>query len=333
MSEFTLESESIDVERIMEQIRARVREKRDESYTEERIRTLANATLERFFDPTHVHSSMVAYYQKRLQEKQHALRTSPDVPPSFTFDPETIYRSSRGISGRVLYGIRKLLNPILKFFFNPTPIVQALTMQQQINERQAEVISQMARTQTEFVEIAALNYEVMNHLVVEMTRLSLEMKSHKMLVESVAGRLDFDERRVRAPQKPADQRPRSRVGSDDADAGAEKDKRRRRRRRGRRRSTGTAPGSAAAAPNQEAGESAETANDAAPVAETSAGASAAVPAGPADSPAQPQGDAAPLEPADTSSPSEKPDRTAASEPAPPTNVPDPPATGSGSSEQ
>ncbi len=239
MAEFTLESESIDVESIMEQIRTRIRQKRDENYSEERIRTLANTTLERFFDPTQVHASMLAYYQKRLGEKHKALRTSPEAPPSFTFDPDIIYRSSRGFPGRVLYRTRKLVSPILKFFFNPAPIVHALTMQQQINERQAEVISQMARTQTEFVETAALNYEVMNHLVVEMTRLSLEMKNHRMLVESIAGRLDFDERRVRTPEKPVGERAR-RTRADSEDAEATPEKRRRRRRRGRRRS-GTTP--------------------------------------------------------------------------------------------
>ncbi len=244
MSEFTLESESIDVERIMEQIRTRIREKRDESYSEELIHELANATIKRFFDPTHAHSSTIAYYQKRLREKQKVLRTTPQIPPSFTFDPDIIYRSSRGFSGRILYRFRKLLSPILKFFFNPAPIVHALTMQQQINERHTEVISQMVRSQTEFVEIAAMNYEVMNHLVVEMTRLSIEMKNHKMLVESVARRLDFDDRRGRGPERPPiEHTNRDRVGSSDAHASSEKP--RRRRRRGRRRSGTTAPGNSA----------------------------------------------------------------------------------------
>ena len=41
-------------------------------------------------------------------------------------------------------------------------------------------------------------YEVLNNLVVEMTRLAIDMKNHRMRVESVAARLDFDERRARA---------------------------------------------------------------------------------------------------------------------------------------
>ena len=246
MSEFTLHTESIDVERIMGQIRQRIEEKRGEDYTEAQIRELANVKLERFLKPENIRSNMAEYYKKRLKEQQDALRASPQAPPSFEFDPDIIYRSSRGFSGRLLSGIRKLLNPLLKFFFNPAPIVHALTIQQQINERQAEVISQMVRTQTEFIEIAALNYEVMNNLVVEMTRLSIEMKNHKMRVESVAGRLDFDERRARSLERVVQNRdggaPTSRASGDTQapPQAADGDARppRRRRRRGRRRPAG-----------------------------------------------------------------------------------------------
>ena len=240
MSEFNIESESIDVEQIMDQIRTRIKDKRGEDYTEEQIRELAGVQLERFLDPKNVRSGMVQYYQKRLKEKEAALRDTPQAPPSFEFDPDTIYRSSRGLPGQILYRIRKLLSPLLKFFFNPAPIVHALTVQQQINERQAKVISQMVRTQAEFIEIAALNYEVMNNLVVEMTRLSIEMKNHRMRVESVSGRLDFDERRARSLEKVVQYR-----GADAAPTTTDDDTtsepRRRRRRRGRRRTGGATP--------------------------------------------------------------------------------------------
>ena len=243
MSEFNIESESIDVERIMAQIRARLRDKRGEDYTEEQIRELASTKLERFLDPKNVRSGMVELYQKQLKEKRAALQESPEAPPSFEFDPDVIYRSSRGFGGQVLYRIRKMLNPLLKFFFNPVPIVHALTLQQKINERQAkviEVINQMVRTQAEFIEIAALNYEVMNNLVVEMTRLSIEMKNHRMRVESVAGRLDFDERRARSLEKVVQYREGSAAPATADDASTSEPKRRR-RRRGRRRPSGSAP--------------------------------------------------------------------------------------------
>ena len=240
MSEFNIESESINVEQIMAQIRARLRDKRGEDYTEEQIRELASTTLERFLDPKNVRSGMVQYYQKRLKEKEAALHDTSQAPPSFEFDPDSIYRSSRGLPGQILFRIRRLLSPLLKFFFNPAPIVHALTVQQQINERQAKVISQMVRSQAEFIEIAALNYEVMNNLVVEMTRLAIEMKNHRMRVESVAGRLDFDERRARSLEKVVQYREGS-TTPDAADSDSTSEPKRRRRRRGRRRPSGAAP--------------------------------------------------------------------------------------------
>ena len=48
--------------------------------------------------------------------------------------PDVVVGSSRGGAGRVLAGFRRLVSPLLKLFFNPAPIVHALTIQQQINE-------------------------------------------------------------------------------------------------------------------------------------------------------------------------------------------------------
>ena len=262
MPEFTVQSESIDVERIMEQIRSRIKEKRGEDYTEAQIRELAGVKLERFLDPDNVRSDLVGHYRRQQQGSQkklafpETLLEPPPAPESFEFDPDIIYRSSRGLPGRLLYGIRKLLSPLLKFFVNLGPIVHALNVQREINERQNEAINWMVQTQAEFIdrvtklfdisssrlaareEIDALNYEVMNNLVVEMTRLSIEMKNHRMRVESVAGRLDFNERRAHALEGVVQYRDDTQAtsaattASDQTDATAPK---RRRRRRGRRR--------------------------------------------------------------------------------------------------
>ena len=51
MAEFTVRSDSVNVEQIMEQIRARIREKRGVDYTEAEIRDLAAVRLESFIDP------------------------------------------------------------------------------------------------------------------------------------------------------------------------------------------------------------------------------------------------------------------------------------------
>jgi hypothetical protein len=235
MNEFTVRSDSVDVEQIMRQIRARIREKRGVDYTEAEIRELASVKLEKFLDPKNVRSDLLEHYRRT--------RSATPTIHNYTFDDTTIYESSRGPAGRVIFFIRKLLNPILKLFFNPNPIIRVLHLQGKINE-------QMARRE----ELDALNYEVLNNIVVEMTRLSIEVKNLKMRVESIGSRLDFDERRARALEGAVQYRPGALAGSGRAGSGApaetgerqaadvqERAERtaRRRRRRGRRRLPGT----------------------------------------------------------------------------------------------
>ena len=64
MAEFNIQSDSVDVTRIMEQIRERIREKRGADYTEEHVRELASVKLERFLDPRQVRSGLVEQYRQ-----------------------------------------------------------------------------------------------------------------------------------------------------------------------------------------------------------------------------------------------------------------------------
>ena len=249
MSEFNIYTESVDVDRLMEQIRARIREKRGLDYTEEQIREMAEVKLERVLEPKTLRSDLIEHYRRQQQVGQaDEPQPAQKLPPSFEFDPDTIYRSSRGGLGKILHGIRWLLRPVLKLFFNPTPIVHALQIQREINK-------QIGNT----AELNALTYELLNNLVVEMTRLSIDVKNHKMRVESIAGRLDFDERRARALESVVQYRsasdapaaPGGKDSSDDTPGGAER--KRRRRRRGRRRPPVSPP--AGDAPAAQSGES------------------------------------------------------------------------------
>ena len=181
---------------------------------------------------------------------------APRPSESFEFDQDTIYRSSRGAIGRILYGVRKLLSPLLKFFFNVQPVAHALAAQSRINRQQAAFDDRVARLFDASSarleareEIDKLNHQVMLDLVAEMTRLSVEMKNHRMLVESVSARLDFFERQARA-RKSAPQPRKSSQASEPQSTetqteGAEPT--RRRRRRGRRRSGRTTTASETAA--------------------------------------------------------------------------------------
>ena len=175
MTDFTVRSDNVDVEQIMRQIRSRIREKRGVDYTEEEIRELANVKLEKFLDPRGVRSDLLDQFRRS--------KAAMPAPENFAFEEDTLYETHRGF----IRWIRKLLNPILKLFFNPNPLIQALHIQSELNTRNAKR-----------EELDTLHYEVLHNLVLELTRLGIEVKNLKMRVESMSSRLDFDERRARA---------------------------------------------------------------------------------------------------------------------------------------
>ena len=185
MSEFTIRSESVDVEQIMKQIRGRIAEKRGVDYTEQQIREMATAKLEKFLDPRGVRSDLL----ERFRNAQ-PIYTPPELP-NFAFEEQTLYESHRG----PLRAIRRLLNPLLKLFFNPGPLIQSLNIQSKLNTMSAE---REARREAARHGMDQLYYEVMHNLVVETTRMAIEVKNLKMKVESLTSRLEFNERRARA---------------------------------------------------------------------------------------------------------------------------------------
>src|SRR5918995_7525103 len=126
MPEFNVRSDSVNVEQIMEQIRARIREKRGVDYTEDEIRELAAVKLETFLDPRGVRSDLLDQFRRS--------RASLPPAPNYAFEDSTMFESHRA----VLRWIRKLLNPILKLFFNPNPMIQALHIQSALNIRNAK---------------------------------------------------------------------------------------------------------------------------------------------------------------------------------------------------
>jgi hypothetical protein len=258
MADFNIRAESVNVEQIMRQIRARIREKRGVDYTEQQIRELAAVKLERFLDPTKVRSELMQQF-----------RQGGIAPlPNYAFEDTTLFESHRA----PIRWIRRLLQPLLKLLFNPQPLIHVLHMQAGINDRHAQY--------------SEMSYEILHNLVVEVTRLGIEAKNLKMKVESLSGRLDFSERRVRAlegvvqykPGEIAEEAPvaagqaggtdakEARENGDQAQAPGEP-RRRRRRRRGRRGGAGR-PGAedsgAQAAGEAQDGDSADEGPDAQP---------------------------------------------------------------------
>ena len=201
MAEFNIRTDSVDVEQIMRQIRARIKEKRGVDYTEQQIQELANVKLERFLDPKGVRSDLV-------QQFRRSKGTTP-APPNYNFEDTTLYDSHRGI----VRLFRKLLNPFLKLMFNPNAIAHVLHMQGQINTINAQHASVRD-------ELDSLYYEVIHNLVLEVTRLGIENKNLKMRVESLNSRMDFDERRARALEGVVQYKPGSGPSRDERPAPA-----------------------------------------------------------------------------------------------------------------
>jgi len=240
MAEFNIRTDAVDVEQIMRQIRARIREKRGVDYTEAQIQELASVKLERFLDVKGIRSDLVDQFRRTRG-------VSPPLP-NYGFEDTTLFDSHRA----VVRWIRALLKPILKLLFNPNPLIHVLHEQSTINNLYAQRV--YVRD-----ELDGLYYEVIHNLVLETTRLGIEVKNLKMRVESMSSRLDFDERRARALEgvvqyrpSTATQRERSREQPDVASGGGTSPvagpaapggeegqpgmaaRRRRRRRRGRR---------------------------------------------------------------------------------------------------
>jgi hypothetical protein len=233
-----------DVEQIMREIRARISQRHGIDLSPQQIQELAARRLEAILDPRSVKPSL-------LEQMRRSAATLPDEParsPGFTFEDSTLYETHRGL----LRAVRRLLNPILKLFFNPTPIAQALNTQARLNAEAGALDTERDRRQAEW---NALHYNILQRLVTENSRLSLELQDMALRVESLGAKVDFNERRVRSMETtaPAQRPPQAAArvvaepptatttvapdsgGAPPAgDSGGDGSRRRRRRRRGRR---------------------------------------------------------------------------------------------------
>jgi len=179
MADFEIHGDAIDVQQVMEQIRARLRDKRGIDYTEQQIRELAAVKLEKFLDARAVRSDLL--------EQFRATRPSQLFVP---FGPDPLFTAHRPLIAR----IRNLLRPVLRFFFNPDPITEAF---QRINLMADIAIAERDQY-----------FELLHNLVLELTRASIEIGNLKVRVDSLSSRLEFDERRARALESSVVYRPR-----------------------------------------------------------------------------------------------------------------------------
>ena len=232
----------------MRDIRAQISQRHGIELSNQQIQELAARRLEAILDPRTVKPALLD--QLRRSAGSPADVAPHDPQPAYTFEGGTLYDSHNGL----LRSIRRLLNPVLRLFFNPNPIVLALNAQAKLNTEAARREAERDRRQAEW---NALHFSIVQRLVTEVSRASIETQSLSMRVESLAAKVDFNERRVRGLENTAHQSaPAPRVAEVGAvtvaspatpatdttvsEVQSEGARRRRRRRRGRR-GTGMGP--------------------------------------------------------------------------------------------
>jgi hypothetical protein len=254
----------VDVEQIMRDIRARIAKRHGIDLTPQQIRELAARRLEAILEPRHVAPSLMEQMRRAAGESIEV--PAPRAEASSELDESALYASHRGL----LRSLRRWLNPILKLFFNPTPLVDAV---RDLTKRSNAAATREAELYARQAEWNALHFEILQRLVTEVSRVAIDTQGLASRIESLAARVDFAERRVRSleatapvPTRPAPRPVETPVGEptprpgapgsatdasaspSPAEGAGDAPRRRRRRRRGRRGGGSSLPGDAAPPP-------------------------------------------------------------------------------------
>jgi len=195
---FEIEGKDVDVERIMRSIRQRIEEKRQGLYSDEEIREIAEHRLDAVLDAHEFNSDFIADF--RAQPGRW----------NFSFGPQTLYLSSRGALGQLLERVRGLLKPVQKLFWNPNPMISALSRQASLNSYYVHVLHGLA------LELTKLNLEVQdlrNRNLQLQGRLELLARREKTLEDMVVYRDDAEAATqgspAASPEAPAPDKPRT----------------------------------------------------------------------------------------------------------------------------
>jgi hypothetical protein len=162
---FRIASRDVDVDELMRQVRATIADKKRALYTEDELREIAERPLESVLDAHDFKSGLLAELLENPGRWNYA------------FAPETLYRSSRGAVGQALEAVRRVLRPVQKLFWNPTPLISALSRQSDLNATYVHLLHNMA---------------------LALTRQSLEIHDLKNRLLQLQGRLDLQARREKS---------------------------------------------------------------------------------------------------------------------------------------
>jgi hypothetical protein len=252
--------DQVDVEQIMRDIRAKIAQRHGIEFTDQQVQELAARRLDSILDPRLVKPALLDQLRRAAGARPDTAVAADRAEAPYTFEDTTLYESP---SGFVRF-LRKLFNPLLKLFFNPNPLIRALNVQARLN---TEALKREAERDQRQAEWNALHYDILQRVVSEIAKVSLEAQGLALRVESLAAKVDFNERRVRGiegtmhqarpsgarerererdrepsppPQQPVPVQPSPEVAETPAVIGGQEagqgdaPRRRRRRRRGRR---------------------------------------------------------------------------------------------------
>ena len=159
---FEVKAEGVDLLQLLADVHRRMAERQEALYTDEELRYIAERPLEGVLTGGELRADLVDEFRAR------------DAQWNFSFAPDTVYRSSHGGSGRLLEALRRLLRPVQKLFWNPSPMISALSRQSDLNR---------------------FYVHLLHNLVLELSRLRLEAQELHSRNLHLAGRLEALERR------------------------------------------------------------------------------------------------------------------------------------------
>jgi hypothetical protein len=160
---FEIKADGIDVQKLLADVHVRIAERREAGlYTEEELQHIADRPLESVLTGRDLRADLFEEFQAR------------DGQWNYSFAPDAIFRSSHGLAGRILGTARRLLRPVQKLFWNPTPMIAALSRQSDLNR---------------------FSVHLLHNLVLETSRLHLEVQELRNRNLQLAARLEALERR------------------------------------------------------------------------------------------------------------------------------------------
>lgn len=249
--------EHVDIDQLMRDIRGRIGKATGIELSAAQIQELAARRLEAVLDPQSLNPALL-----------DTLRAATGTTGSTL--PKVARVEPKRFDGAALF--KKVFGPILKLFFDPAPIAAALDEQSRLAAEAATREAERDRLQAEW---NALHYELLRRVVRESARNTIELQGLALQVESLAAKVDFNERRVRGIEGIAHQPQQSRhaprpqvsvpqpstpvtpgaavegaapaASPEGGTPAGDGPRRRRRRRRGRRGSASLADGTTAAA--------------------------------------------------------------------------------------